>query len=212
MKEHLNRNGMRLEGTLRSWNEDRGFGFIHPRDGGEDVFVHISAFRTREIRPDSNQRVTYEVEPGQHGKLRARNVEQLLSDTTPPSAIPERVARRDAYGWLALLLFIFLYAALSMSGGVSPLFAALYVLASVVTIAIYAWDKRSSIRGGWRVPESTLLILGLVGGWPGAIIAQQAIRHKSKKPSFRRAFWATVLMNVALFIFLNSSWRAGLHV
>ncbi len=205
---------MRLEGTLRSWNEDRGFGFIHPRDGGEDVFVHISAFRTREIRPDSNQLVSYEVEPGQNGKLRARNVEQLLPDVTvpSPSAVPERVARRDAYGWLALLLFIFLYLSLSVGGGVPPIFAALYVLVSVLTIGVYAFDKWSSIRGGWRVSETTLLLLGLVGGWPGAIIAQQAIRHKSKKPSFRRAFWATVVINVAVFLFLNSQLRAWLPV
>lgn len=198
---------MRFEGTLRSWNEERGFGFIHPRDGGDDVFVHISAFRTREIRPDSNQLVSYEVEPGQHGKLRARNVDQILTSTAAPSAVPERVARRDAYGWLALLLFIFLYAALSVSRGVPEIFATIYVIASIVTIAVYAMDKYSSIRGGWRVSEAMLLLLGLIGGWPGAIVAQQAIRHKSKKPAFRRAFWATVVINVAVFIFMNSVLR-----
>lgn len=203
---------MRLEGTLRSWNEERGFGFIHPRNGGEDVFVHISAFRTRDIRPDSNQLVSYEVEPGQNGKLRARNVDQILPATATAAAVPERVARRDAYGWLALLLFIFLYAALAVSGRVSDIFAAIYVITSVVTIAVYALDKYSSIRGGWRVSEAMLLFLGLIGGWPGAIVAQQAIRHKSKKPSFRRAFWATVVLNVAVFIFLNSPWRPGLPI
>ncbi len=198
---------MRLEGTLRSWNEERGFGFIHPRNGGEDVFVHISAFRTREVRPESNQLVSYEVEPGQQGKLRARNVEQILPSTTVPSAVPERVVRRDAYGWLALLLFIFLYAALTVSRGVPEIFAAIYVIASVVTIAVYAIDKYSSIRGGWRVSEAMLLLLGLIGGWPGAIVAQQAIRHKSRKPAFRRAFWATVVINVAVFVLWNSLGR-----
>lgn len=203
---------MRLEGTLRSWNEERGFGFIHPRNGGEDVFVHISAFRTREVRPDSNQLVSYEVEPGQNGRLRARNVHQILPGVTFPPEVPDRVARRDAYGWLALLLFIFLYAALAVTGEVSHVFAVVYVFASVVTIGVYAMDKYSSIRGGWRVSEGTLLLFGLIGGWPGAIVAQQAIRHKSKKPSFRRAFWATVVINVAVFIFLNSPWRAWLPV
>lgn len=196
---------MRLEGILRSWNEERGFGFIHPRDGGDDVFVHISAFRTREVRPESNQRVSYEVEPGQHGKLRARDVDQIFLDSPPSPAAPERVARRDAYGWLALLLFIFLYVYIAMSRGLDPIFAAVYVVASVVTIAIYALDKYSAIRGGWRVSEMTLLLLGVAGGWPGAIVAQQAIRHKSRKPSFRRAFWATVVLNVALFLFLSSA-------
>ncbi|MCZ2152877.1 MAG: cold shock and DUF1294 domain-containing protein [Bryobacterales bacterium] len=197
---------MRLEGILRSWNEERGFGFIHPRGGGEDVFVHISAFRTREVRPESNQRVSFEVEPGQNGKLRARNVDQIFPDSFPAPAVPERVARRDAYGWLALLLFIFLYVYLAITRNLDPIFAMVYVVASVVTIVIYALDKYSAIRGGWRVSEVTLLLLGVVGGWPGAIVAQQAIRHKSKKPSFRRAFWATVVLNVALFLLLSAIW------
>jgi uncharacterized membrane protein YsdA (DUF1294 family)/cold shock CspA family protein len=199
---------MRLEGTLRSWNDERGFGFIHPRDGGDDVFVHISAFRTREIRPASNQLVSYEVEPGQEGKLRARNVEQISPEAEAPLLVPDRLPRRDVYGWLAILLFIFLYAALSASQGVAHVFAAVYVIASVVTIVVYALDKYSSIRGGWRVSESTLLTLGVLGGWPGAIVAQQAIRHKSNKPSFRRALWATVVLNVAFFVFWHSPWRS----
>lgn len=194
---------MRLEGILRSWNEERGFGFIHPRDGGEDVFVHISAFRTRQVRPASNQRVSYEVEAGQHGKLRARDVEQILPEAETLSAL-ERPRRPDAYGWLAILLFVFLYAALTVQWGVSPVAGVLYVIASVLTIAVYALDKYSAMRGKWRVSEATLLIFGLFCGWPGAVVAQLSIRHKSRKPSFRRAFWATVVLNVAAFVFWHS--------
>lgn len=197
---------MRLEGTLRSWNEERGFGFIHPREGGDDVFVHISAFRTREVRPASNQRVSYEVEPGQYGKLRARNVDQILPDADTP-VLTERPRRPDAYGWLAILLFVFLYAALTVQWGVSPIAGAIYVIASVVTIAVYALDKYSAVRGGWRVSEMTLLLFGLLCGWPGAVVAQLSIRHKSRKPAFRRAFWATVFLNVAAFVYWHSPLR-----
>ena len=38
-------------GTLRSWNDDRGFGFVAPTDGGPEVFVHISAFPNDGSRP-----------------------------------------------------------------------------------------------------------------------------------------------------------------
>lgn len=197
---------MRLEGTLRSWNEERGFGFIHPRDGGEDVFVHISAFRTREVRPANNQRVTYEVEPGQHGKLRARDVEQILPEKEL-ATVAEKPRRPDAYGWLAILLFVFLYAALTVQWGVSPIVGAIYVIVSVLTIAVYAMDKYSAVRGKSRVSEATLLLFGLFCGWPGAVVAQLSIRHKSRKPSFRRAFWATVFLNVAAFVYWHSPLR-----
>ena len=42
----------------------------------------------------------------------------------------------------------------------------------------------------------------LLGGWPGALIAQQTLRHKSRKASFRAVFWLTVLVNCGLFIWL----------
>ncbi|WP_229499499.1 DUF1294 domain-containing protein [Pseudoduganella ginsengisoli] len=64
----------------------------------------------------------------------------------------------------------------------------------------YAADKSAARAGRWRIPESTLLMLGLCCGWPGGVVAQQWLRHKSVKASFRLKFWGTVLVNVAAFI------------
>ena len=72
-----------------------------------------------------------------------------------------------------------------------------YLLASVVCFVVYAIDKSAARAGRRRISEATLLLLGVVGGWPGAIVAQQTLRHKTRKASFRRAFWATVLLHVA---------------
>ena len=77
-----------------------------------------------------------------------------------------------------------------------------YVAASLVTFVIYAIDKSAAKKGARRTPENTLHLLALVGGWPGALIAQEKLRHKSQKQSFRRVFWLTVLLNVAVFIWL----------
>ena len=76
---------------------------------------------------------------------------------------------------------------------------ALYVGASALCIAVYGIDKFAARRGGDRVPEAMLLSLGAIGGWPGAIVAQQLFRHKTAKRSFRLQFWATVVLNVAVF-------------
>ena len=61
---------MRTHGTLTKWNDDRGFGFISPAQGSEEIFVHISAFPRGE-RPRLNELVSYELETGPNGKLRA---------------------------------------------------------------------------------------------------------------------------------------------
>jgi len=76
---------------------------------------------------------------------------------------------------------------------------ALYLGTSALCVAVYGIDKVAARRGGDRVPEAMLLSLGAIGGWPGAIVAQQVFRHKTVKRSFRTMFWLTVALNVAVF-------------
>jgi uncharacterized membrane protein YsdA (DUF1294 family) len=71
----------------------------------------------------------------------------------------------------------------------------LYLAASVAAFAAYAFDKAAARNGEWRTKESTLLGLGVLGGWPGALVAQTLLRHKSSKRTFQAAFWLTVLLN-----------------
>ena len=75
-----------------------------------------------------------------------------------------------------------------------------YLVIGVVTFFVYAKDKRAAINGNWRVPEKTLHILSVAGGWLGALIAQDKLRHKTKKQPFRAIYWLTVSMNVAAFV------------
>ena len=75
---------------------------------------------------------------------------------------------------------------------------------SLLCFLAYAKDKSAARSGGRRTKESTLLILGLLCGWPGAVMAQQLLRHKSTKTSFQIAFWVTVVLNVAGFLALSS--------
>jgi uncharacterized membrane protein YsdA (DUF1294 family) len=80
-----------------------------------------------------------------------------------------------------------------------------YWLASAMTFIVYRRDKSAAIRYQSRTPEKTLHLLALVGGWPGAILAQRLFRHKSKKLSFQIIFWATVMLNCLVLAWLLSS-------
>lgn len=77
-----------------------------------------------------------------------------------------------------------------------------YVAASVIAFGMYGYDKFSAKVGRWRTPEKTLLTLGLIGGWPGALLAQEWIRHKSSKVSFQVVFWITVAINCAVLAWI----------
>jgi len=80
-----------------------------------------------------------------------------------------------------------------------------YLGASIVTYIAYAFDKSKAQRGAWRTPESTLHFFALIGGWPGAAIAQQTLRHKSQKRDFRIVFWLTVIVNCGVLAWLTST-------
>jgi uncharacterized membrane protein YsdA (DUF1294 family) len=77
-----------------------------------------------------------------------------------------------------------------------------YLVVSFATFVAYALDKAAAERGAWRTSESMLHLLALVGGWPGALIAQSRLRHKSRKQPFRAIFWVTVALNLAVFVWL----------
>ncbi|KRB78163.1 DNA-binding protein [Nocardioides sp. Root190] len=76
--------------------------------------------------------------------------------------------------------------------------AAAYGVLSVVTFATYGADKSAAVNGRWRTSESTLHLLALVGGWPGALAGQKVFRHKTRKQPFRTIFWLTVVANCAV--------------
>lgn len=78
----------------------------------------------------------------------------------------------------------------------------IFIGVSVATFVVYWWDKNAARKGGARTPENTLHILALLGGWPGALVAQQTLRHKTQKQSFRVVFWLSVVVNLAVFTWL----------
>lgn len=194
---------MRFEGNVSSCNDERGFGYIESTQGGEPVFVHISAWPRGAGRPQPKQRVSFEVEVGPQGR-RARNVQFLQTRRPRPrseNAVRAQWGTATLFAVPAFVLLCLLVAVLWRP----PLWiAGLYVAASAAAFAAYAADKSAATSGVRRVPESTLHVLAVACGWPGALLAQQVLRHKSTKPAFRQVFWATVTIHVAAFVVVAS--------
>ncbi len=68
---------VRIEGSLVKWNNERGFGFIAPDQGGADVFVHAVAFPHDGIRPYVGERLSFEIGVDADGRKRARNLQRI---------------------------------------------------------------------------------------------------------------------------------------
>lgn len=77
---------------------------------------------------------------------------------------------------------------------------AIYLLMSLISFLQYWRDKRAAEKAGWRTSENTLHLSALLGGWPGALFAQQTLRHKSKKVPFRILLWITIIINITAFV------------
>ena len=201
---------MRFEGTLTSWNDERGFGRIESTQGGEPIFVHASAWPRGAGRPQLNQPVSFEIELGSKGK-RARNVQLVQARRLP------RIARQGATQWgtttlLAIPTFLVFYVVAAVLWRPPLWVAGWYLVASAVTFTAYALDKSAARRGARRIAESTLHALSFAGGWPGALLGQQLLRHKSSKHEFRQLFWATVVFNcVALVALISPLMRSVIH-
>jgi uncharacterized membrane protein YsdA (DUF1294 family)/cold shock CspA family protein len=190
---------MRYQGKITNWKDDKGFGFISPEGGGNQVFVHIKSFSNRQRRPVGDELVTYELKVDAKGRAQAENV-AFVGERAPSNTSTERSNTA-----LILASAFIVFVSVSTLVGKLP-FAVLwlYLFGSTVTFLVYAFDKSAAMNDRWRTKEDTLHLFALVGGWPGALAAQNLLRHKSKKRSFRIAFWFTVVLNCSALAWLFS--------
>jgi uncharacterized membrane protein YsdA (DUF1294 family) len=77
------------------------------------------------------------------------------------------------------------------------IYLTIVMVMSIICFATYGLDKQLAVNGSRRVPEGTLHLLALLGGWPGAILGQRHLQHKTKKLSFLIEFWLAVVLHVA---------------
>lgn len=191
---------METPGVISHWNDDKGFGFIRPKTGGNEVFLHISVFQG-DRRPQVGDEVSFVADTGSKdakGRIRAEQARLAGLATEGPVAQPVEEDRR---WWKSKTRLVFLAALCGppILGSLWMFFLSSYWLfllmypgASLVAFFLYWEDKRSALRGTWRTSEAALHGVEFCGGWPGALIAQQVFRHKNRKRSYQVVFWLIV--------------------
>jgi uncharacterized membrane protein YsdA (DUF1294 family) len=195
----------RFIGVLVRWNEDTSSGTLRGGDGIATP-VHISEFVGGIRHPTVGAEYSFRrvLAAGRKGGWHARDV-ALINERIGPSATP-RAAPRSRVRWQGVVIALAVDAVAAaafvplLRAGLPVWVPIIYAAASVVAFIMYAADKRAARLGQWRVSETTLQVLAVVGGWPGALLAQQVLRHKTRKASFQNAFWSVVLVNIFAFV------------
>ena len=183
---------MRHWGRITKWDDERGFGFISSHKGGDPVFFHISSLQRRDGRPSVNEPVSYRVGVDSQGRRQANDVRFVGASSAPAlRQMRPGVAIPIAFA----LSFLIVIAAIASVGWLEMSWLALYYGASLVTYSSYSRDKTAALNARRRTRELKLHILSLIGGWPGALIAQVNLRHKTRKVSFLVGYWFTVIVN-----------------
>ncbi len=213
----------RLTALLTKWDAEKGFGFLTLEQ--KSIFLHANDCAPGYKRPEAGDLFQFKIGQDSRGRTCATNAIPVQVCETG-RAIPVRSEPTSAkwsrrpqetrhfprpgpfpldLSFLLILLLVVPVLALhklALHPGVTVVSA---IGISVVTYLLYALDKMSAVSGSWRISENTLHFFSLVGGWPGAFVAQQRHRHKTVKISFQIVFWLTVLIwqYVALDSLLN---------
>lgn len=173
------------KGTLVMWNDQKGFGFIHPEGTEEDYFVHISTFKKGLARrPEIGDIVHFR--PAENAGRKCASF-ALIPALEPPPAPPRRFALNPRKRSWPVNLLIALPLVLSgylliLAKNPLPFFA--YWILSLLTMFLYGLDKANAAMRKWRVPELYFHLLELLGGWPGALVAQNDFRHKTRQSAY----------------------------
>ncbi|MBN2864858.1 MAG: DUF1294 domain-containing protein [Thiotrichales bacterium] len=188
---------MRYKGHIKIWHEDKGFGFIKSIDNKSDLFVHVSGFKNRSAIPQPDEEVSFIISRDHRGRVFADRVLRRI-DKAPTTSNARTIS---IFCVIVFILYsVVVVTKLPLESG--ALILGMYSFLSFVTYKIYQFDKQSAMDQSRRVPERALHFLSLMGGWPGALLAQEILRHKSRKHPFKTILWITILVNFVILFYV----------
>jgi len=204
--------GQLLQGTVCYWRDDKGFGFI-ATDSGERLFFHIRDFEaTPQQRPQRGDLLCFQLGLDKQNRpcalalqLATANTILLTPATKTISPKGPALYQIQHQAWCFRYLFFVLLLLSLLAGSFAFTVPLFYLEASLFTYWLYQIDKKLASSGQQsRLPEESLQMFSLIGGWPGAWLAQKHLHHKVHKAPFQREFRFVIYGNSCFLLWLLS--------
>ena len=189
----------KLSARIVEWSATKGYGFVLFEK--HRLFVHERDFLARHKRPEVGDVIEFVLGKDDQGRFCAQRVEHRNDG-----------GRLRFWNFLLLLPLLAApgYALWQLGGRRDPrLVFGCAAGISVVAYLLYWLDKLRARHGEWRIAESTLHLVALLGGWPGAFLAQRHFRHKTSKLRFLLCFWMIVTLHQFLAVDYLRDWTVA---
>jgi uncharacterized membrane protein YsdA (DUF1294 family)/cold shock CspA family protein len=184
-----------LTAKIVEWNDEKGYGFLQA--GNSRLFLHRRDFAERHKRPAVGDVIRFIGGVDAHGRTCAKNAVHVNDG-----------GRITVLAGLLLVCLLALPAFALHRRGVDFSWVGMYVLAiGAASYGCYALDKRRARAKEWRISEAELHFTELLGGWPGAFLAQRRLRHKVSKAGYQFVFWLIVLAYQLAALDSLQNWR-----
>ncbi len=184
----------RVQASLVEWKDDKGYGFARLPGGTNRVFVHAKSLQPKAQRPKKGDVLELELVEGHKGPA-AQNV-RILTEIEITHRLPYHVVT-------AVMLFIL--AQLVVIIGKAPFgLVVYYTVMGTLSIYLYGRDKQAALAGLWRISELHLLLVDLLGGIIGGLLAQQRYWHKTSKERYQTRVFAIVVFHAGILAALGT--------
>ena len=169
-------------GRIVEWDRAKGWGWIETE--GQRIFLHRREFAERHKQPEVGDAIRFTAGTDTKGRICAK------------TAVHVNDGGRFRVSNLIFLFALLVLPCLALaraSVNFQPIIYGFAVVIAAATYLLYAHDKNRARAKDWRVPEGVLHFFELIGGWPGAFVAQRRLRHKCSKRGYQMVFWLIVL-------------------
>ena len=192
-----------VDGEIIQWQPEKSSGLVKVAQLDEPIIFHLHDVENPQISPQIGKKVTIQAVYDAHAlcwtatKITSEQRQQPMQKQQP-------ISKKSAFSWQGVLFGLVATAVWLLVLAMTERWLIIpTIFMSVISFALFAIDKYKVRHQQWRIAESSLHLMDLLGGWCGGLLAMTALHHKIHKKSFLVIFTITVITHIAVICILH---------